>query len=110
MADGVVVGPDRAVEEKYRAAVTLAPTGDEGRSRIAEVGPAASGRWVAEVLGRGLAKLWPWPSRAAHERGRDSDQADASIAAILALAGSGRLPGREIRTLDLSPPCGWARP
>ena len=58
MADGVVVGLDRAVEEEDRAAVTLAPTGDEGRYRIAEVVPAASGRWVAEVFGRVLAKWW----------------------------------------------------
>jgi nitrogen fixation protein FixH len=51
MADGVVVGLDRAVEEKDRAAVTLAPAGDEGRYRIAEVVPAVSGRWAAEVWG-----------------------------------------------------------
>ena len=49
MADGVVVGLHRTVEEEDRAAVTLAPTGDEGRYRIAEVVPAASGRWVADV-------------------------------------------------------------
>ena len=98
MADGVVVGLDRAVEEEDRAAVALAPTGDEGRYRIAGVVPAASGRWAAEVFGRVLAKWWPWPSREAHGHGRDSDKADASIAAIMALAGSGRLPGREIRT------------
>ena len=77
MADGVVVGLDRAVEEEDRAAVTLAPTGDEGRCRIAGVVPAASGRWAAEVFGRVLAKWWPWPSREAHGHGRDSDKADA---------------------------------
>jgi hypothetical protein len=100
MADGVVVGLDRAVEEKDRAAVTLAPAGDEGRYRIAEVVPAASGRYAAEVFGQVVARWWSWPSREAHGRGRDPDKADASIAAIMALAGSGRLPGREIRTPD----------
>ena len=49
MADGGVVGLDRAVEEEDRAAVTLAPTGDEGRYGIAEVVPAASGRPPAQA-------------------------------------------------------------
>ena len=67
-ADGVVVRLDRAVEEEDRAAVTLAPAGDEGRYRIAEVVPAASGRppAQAERVGGQL------PPRTRHRRAAQS--------------------------------------